>query len=83
MDLNLTARKATTRRSETRFPDVEGELSPLVLVQMVLMEDNGDKPTLILDRDPEGLGEIVESSNILEAPHVREVSDAYENESKV
>lgn len=43
---------------------------------MVLMEDSGDKPTLILDRDPEGLGEIVESSNILEASHIREVSDA-------
>lgn len=41
---------------------------------MVLMEDSGDKPTLMLDRDPEGLGEIVESSNILEASHVREVS---------
>lgn len=39
------------------------------------MEDSGDKPTLILDRDPEGLGEIVESSNILEASHVREVGD--------
>lgn len=43
---------------------------------MVLMEDSGEKPTLILDRDPEGLAEIVESSSILEAPHVREVSDA-------
>lgn len=76
MDLNLSAREATNGRSETRFCDVEGELSALVLVQMVLMEDSGDKPTLILDRDPEGLGEIVESSNILEASHVREVSDA-------
>lgn len=73
MDLNLSAREATNGRSETRF---EGELSALVLGQMVLMEDSGDKPTLILDRDPEGLAEIVESSNILEASHVREVSDA-------
>lgn len=76
MDLNLSAREATTRRSETCLCDVEGELLALVLVQMVLMEDSGDKPTLILDRDPEGLGEIVESSNILEASHIREVSDA-------
>lgn len=43
------------------------------------MEESGEKPTLILDRDPEGLGEIVESSNILEASHVREVSDAQES----
>lgn len=50
---------------------------------MVLMEDSREKPTLMLDRDPEGLAEIVESSNILEASHVREVSDALENESKV
>lgn len=42
---------------------------------MVLMEDDGDKPTLIVDRDPEGLSDIVESSNILEASHVREVRD--------
>ncbi|XP_075874070.1 oxidation resistance protein 1 isoform X1 [Nelusetta ayraudi] len=41
--------------------------------EMVLMEDSGDKPTLILDRDPEGLAEIVESSNIFEASHVREL----------
>lgn len=75
MDLNLSAREATNGRSETRFGDVEGELSALVLGQMVLMEDSGDKPTLILDRDPEGLAEIVESSNILEASHVREVSE--------
>lgn len=45
-----------------------------VFVQMVLMEDSGDKPTLVLDRDPEGLNNIVESSNILEASHVREVT---------
>lgn len=45
-----------------------------VFVQMVLMEDSGDKPTLVLDRDPEGLSNIVESSNILEASHIREVS---------
>lgn len=42
---------------------------------MVLMEDGGDKPTPTVDRDPEGLSDIVESSNILEASHVREVSD--------
>lgn len=41
---------------------------------MVLMEDSGDKPTLVLDRDPEGLNNIVESSNILEVSHIKEVS---------
>ena len=42
---------------------------------MVLMEENGDKPTLLIDREPEGLSNIVESSHILEASHVREVSN--------
>ncbi len=42
---------------------------------MVLMEESADKPTLLVDRDPEGLSNIVESSHILEASHVREVSD--------
>nr|XP_046268609.1 nuclear receptor coactivator 7 isoform X2 [Scatophagus argus] len=41
--------------------------------EMVLMEESADKPTLVVDRDPEGLGNIVESSNILEASHVREL----------
>lgn len=47
------------------------------LWQMVLMEESRDKPTLVIDRDPEGLGNIVESSQILEASHVREVSNAW------
>uniref|UniRef100_UPI0037E7DEA4 oxidation resistance protein 1 isoform X2 n=1 Tax=Semicossyphus pulcher TaxID=241346 RepID=UPI0037E7DEA4 len=41
--------------------------------EMVLMEESGDKPTLVIDRDPEGLIHIVESSDILEASHVREL----------
>ncbi|XP_068608102.1 oxidation resistance protein 1 [Brachionichthys hirsutus] len=41
--------------------------------EMVLMEGSGDKPTLVIDRDPEGLHSIVASSSILEAPHVREL----------
>lgn len=41
---------------------------------MVLMEDGGEKPILLIDRDPDGLNNIVESSHILEAAHVREVS---------
>ncbi|XP_047193550.1 nuclear receptor coactivator 7 isoform X2 [Scophthalmus maximus] len=41
--------------------------------EMVLMEENGDKPTLVVDREPEGLSNIVESSHILEASHVREL----------
>ncbi|XP_047466888.1 nuclear receptor coactivator 7 isoform X2 [Mugil cephalus] len=41
--------------------------------EMVLMEESRDKPTLVIDRDPEGLGNIVESSQILEASHVREL----------
>lgn len=39
---------------------------------MVLMEES-DKPTLVIDRDLDGLNDIVESSCILEASHVREV----------
>ncbi|KAM3594861.1 uncharacterized protein V6R79_015135 [Siganus canaliculatus] len=41
--------------------------------EMVLMEENVDKPTLAADRDPEGLTNIVESSHILEPSHVREL----------
>ncbi|XP_061700425.1 oxidation resistance protein 1 isoform X2 [Syngnathoides biaculeatus] len=41
--------------------------------EMVLMEDNRDKPGLLTDRDPEGLHAIVEKSHILEASHVREL----------
>lgn len=41
--------------------------------EMVLMEESRDKPTLIIDRDPEGLSNILESSHILEASHVREL----------
>ncbi|XP_034431860.1 nuclear receptor coactivator 7 isoform X2 [Hippoglossus hippoglossus] len=41
--------------------------------EMVLMEENGDKPTMLIDREPEGLSNIVESSHILEASHVREL----------
>ncbi|XP_070834949.1 nuclear receptor coactivator 7 isoform X2 [Chaetodon trifascialis] len=41
--------------------------------EMVLMEESGDKPNLVVDRDPEGLCNIVESSHILEASHVREL----------
>lgn len=43
---------------------------------MVLMEDSGDKPALLIDKDPDGLNNIVELSHILEASHVREVSDS-------
>uniref|UniRef100_A0A3Q1F666 TLDc domain-containing protein n=1 Tax=Acanthochromis polyacanthus TaxID=80966 RepID=A0A3Q1F666_9TELE len=42
-------------------------------LQMVLMEESRDKTTLITDRDPEGLSNIVESSHILEASHVRDL----------
>ncbi|XP_029937804.1 oxidation resistance protein 1 isoform X2 [Myripristis murdjan] len=41
--------------------------------EMVLMEESGDKPTLVIDRDPEGVNEIVDQSRILEASHVREL----------
>lgn len=44
---------------------------------MVLMEDSRDKLSLVQDRDPEGLSNIVDSSDILEASHIREVSDAH------
>uniref|UniRef100_A0A3B5KIE3 Nuclear receptor coactivator 7-like n=2 Tax=Takifugu TaxID=31032 RepID=A0A3B5KIE3_TAKRU len=38
------------------------------------MEDSRDKLSLVQDRDPEGLSNIVESSDILEASHIRELS---------
>ncbi|XP_051252276.1 oxidation resistance protein 1 isoform X2 [Dicentrarchus labrax] len=41
--------------------------------EMVLMEESVDKPTLVIDREPDGLNNIVESSHILEASHVREL----------
>uniref|UniRef100_A0A3Q2W7C9 TLDc domain-containing protein n=1 Tax=Haplochromis burtoni TaxID=8153 RepID=A0A3Q2W7C9_HAPBU len=44
-----------------------------VFLQMVLMEESRDKPLLVVDRDPEGLSNIVENSQILEASHVREL----------
>ncbi|KAM8737017.1 oxidation resistance protein 1 isoform 2-T2 [Acanthopagrus schlegelii] len=41
--------------------------------EMVLMEESGDKLTPAIDRDPEGLNNIVASSHILEASDVREL----------
>uniref|UniRef100_A0AAQ4PE13 Si:ch211-15d5.11 n=1 Tax=Gasterosteus aculeatus aculeatus TaxID=481459 RepID=A0AAQ4PE13_GASAC len=41
--------------------------------EMVLMEESGDKPGLVIDREPDGLNDIVQSSRILEASHVREL----------
>ncbi|XP_028250616.1 nuclear receptor coactivator 7 [Parambassis ranga] len=41
--------------------------------EMVLMEDSKDKVTQVIERDPEGLSNIVERSHILEASHVREL----------
>lgn len=49
-------------------------------MQMVLMEDSGEK-LQVTDRDPEGLSNIVESSHILEASHVKEVSDGTQTHS--
>ncbi|XP_072220804.1 oxidation resistance protein 1 isoform X2 [Leuresthes tenuis] len=41
--------------------------------EVVLMEESRDKSTLVIDREPEGLSNVVESSHILEASHVREL----------
>ncbi|KAM7403171.1 hypothetical protein PAMA_003885 [Pampus argenteus] len=41
--------------------------------EMVLMEESGDKPTLVIDRDPDGLNNIVENSHIFDASHIREL----------
>lgn len=41
--------------------------------EMVLMEDSREKPTLVIDREPEGLHSIVERSHILEVPYVKEL----------
>ncbi|KAM9708785.1 oxidation resistance protein 1 isoform 1-T1 [Menidia menidia] len=41
--------------------------------ELVLMEESKDKPALVADREPEGLKNVIESSQILEASHVREL----------
>lgn len=41
--------------------------------EMVLMEESGERPTTIPDRDPEGLANILDNSHILEASHVKEL----------
>lgn len=41
---------------------------------MVSVEDGGGRLPLVMDKDPEGLCEIVEQSRILDATLVREVS---------
>lgn len=46
----------------------------LFFCQMVSVEDGGVRGPVVLDKEPEGLCEIVEQSCILEASHVRDVS---------
>ncbi|XP_047200803.1 nuclear receptor coactivator 7 isoform X2 [Girardinichthys multiradiatus] len=41
--------------------------------EMVLMEENKDKPLMVIDREPEGISNIIDNSHILEASHVREL----------
>ncbi|XP_037551465.1 nuclear receptor coactivator 7 [Nematolebias whitei] len=41
--------------------------------EMVPMEESKDKPALVIDREPEGLSNVVEGSHILEASHVKEL----------
>lgn len=41
---------------------------------MVSVDDGGVRGPVVLDKEPEGLCEIVEQSSILEPSHVREVS---------
>lgn len=41
---------------------------------MVPMEESKDKPAQVIDREPEGVSNVVEGSHILEASHVKEVS---------
>ncbi|KAM4724024.1 nuclear receptor coactivator 7 isoform 2-T2 [Anableps anableps] len=41
--------------------------------EMVLMEENKDKPGMVIDRVPEGISNVVENSRVLEASHVREL----------
>ena len=40
---------------------------------MISVEDEGARGPVVVDKEPEGLHEIVEQSRILEASHVREV----------
>ncbi|MEQ2251634.1 hypothetical protein ILYODFUR_013145, partial [Ilyodon furcidens] len=41
--------------------------------EMVLMEENKDKPLMVIDREPEGISNIIDNSHILDASHVREL----------
>lgn len=41
--------------------------------EIVLMEDNREKPILVIDREPEGLQSIVERSQVLKDSYVREL----------
>ncbi|XP_017266313.1 oxidation resistance protein 1 isoform X2 [Kryptolebias marmoratus] len=41
--------------------------------EMVPMEEGKDKAALVIDREPEGLSNVVEGSHILEASHIREL----------
>ncbi|XP_015240637.1 PREDICTED: nuclear receptor coactivator 7-like isoform X3 [Cyprinodon variegatus] len=42
--------------------------------EMVLMEENKEKSSVVIDKEPEGIINVVENSQILEASHVRELS---------
>lgn len=39
------------------------------------MEENKDKLCAMIDREPDGVGNVVENSHVLQVSHVREVSD--------
>ena len=55
--------------------EINGFITRLSLVlQMVSVEDGGGRLPLVMDKDPEGLCEIVEQRRILDATLVREVS---------
>ncbi|XP_032403514.1 LOW QUALITY PROTEIN: nuclear receptor coactivator 7 [Xiphophorus hellerii] len=41
--------------------------------EMVLMEENKDKLCAVIDREPEGVGDVVENSHVLQVSHVREL----------
>ncbi|KAJ3613549.1 hypothetical protein NHX12_019796 [Muraenolepis orangiensis] len=41
--------------------------------EMLSIENSGSKPMLVIDREPEGLADILEASCLLEASHVREL----------
>ncbi|XP_062379646.1 nuclear receptor coactivator 7 isoform X2 [Sardina pilchardus] len=76
-DFVLVDDRADAEREEEEEDDEEGLHTDSRTGEdweMVSVEDGGVRGPIVLDKEPEGLCEIVEQSRILEASHVREIA---------